>query len=165
MILIQLTTSLQLQALPSDALSAVLNIAFKEAATSALQTLDKRLSHNISTNRLSMRMVTRDKVSIRLRLTQCLPSIRSISAMIDVESVRTKCSSNALTVIDKAATAVRKSTALPGVIGRGTANDDLCTFGDERLAGLDQVEGIRVYGCRDTVVCGLASLGSGTGAY
>ena len=141
-----------LQALSSNALSAVPDITLEEATSSALQTLYKRLGNNIRTNRQGVCVIASNKIGISLRLAQRLPRISSISTVVNIESVGAECSSDALAVVDKAATAVSESTSLPGVVGSRAADDDLGALCDECLACLDQVEGVGVHGSSGSVV-------------
>lgn len=57
--------------------------------------------------------------------------------MVNVESVRAKSGSDALTVVDKAATAVSKSPRFPRIVRCRAADDDLGALCDDSLAGLD----------------------------
>lgn len=99
-----------------------------------------------------MGVVARNKVSIGLSLAECLPGIGSISTVVNVESVGAEGSSDALAVVDEAATAVGESARLPGVVGGRAADDDLGALCDECFAGLDQVERVGVHGGGSTVV-------------
>jgi hypothetical protein len=127
-----------------NALGAVLNISLEETAPSALQTLNKRLRNNISADGQSVSVVARNEVSIGLRLAQRLPSSGSICTVVNVESVRAKSGSDALAVVNKAATAVSECPRFPGIVGCRAADNDLGALCDDRFAGLDQVEWIRV---------------------
>lgn len=112
-----------------------------------------------------MSVIASNKVSIGLRLAQRLPSSGSVSTVVNVESVRAKGSSDALAVVDKAATAVSEGAGLPGVVGGWAADDDLSALCDDGLAGLDQVKGVGVHGRSRAVVSRLAGLGALAGAY
>ena len=142
-----------LQALSSNAACAILNIAVKETTTSTLQTLNKRLGDNIRADRQSVSVVAGDKVCISLGFAQRLPGISSVSTVVNIESISTKGSSNALAVVDEAATTIDERARFPWIVGSWTANNDLSALCDQCLASLDQVEGVSVDGCSNTVVC------------
>lgn len=97
-------------------------------------------------------MVARNEVSIGLRLAQRLPGSGSICTVVNVESVRAKSGSNALAVVDKAATAVSKRSRFPGIVRCRAADDDLGALCDDCLAGLDKVEWICVDSRSRTIV-------------
>lgn len=112
-----------------------------------------------------MSVVSSDKISVRLRLAQRLPSIGSIRTVVDVERVGPKSSSNTLAVIYKAAATVHKGAGFPGVVGGWAADDDFSALRNDCLAGLDQIERVCINGCGHAVVCRLAGLCALAGAY
>lgn len=141
----------------------VLDRSVEEASTSAQQALDKSLRNRVGARRARVSVIVREE-SIDLGLAERLEDVGRVLSMVDEESVGPNGRGHALGVLRKAVGGVGEAAALPGVVGRGAADDDLCALCGQGLAGVGQVRRVREHRDLLAVVGALARLGAGAGA-
>lgn len=126
---------------PLDTRRGILDKPIQKAAP-AKQRLDKRPAHDIGPRGTRMRVVIR-KQRIHLRLAHGLEDIRRVLAMVDEHGTAPNLLGRALRVRREAAGRIAEGAALPGVVGRRGADDDLGALGDHGLARVDEVGRVR----------------------
>jgi len=153
-----------LQALPRNARSSILNKPIQETPTTTLNALNKSLRNSVRASRTGMRVIHREE-SIHLRLTERLEDIRRVRSMVHIHSIAPQRLRHVPRIPNKPPTVrIRETAALPRIIRRLTAHNNLSALGNKLLARLGEVVRECVNGNCLPVIRRLARLRSGTGA-
>jgi len=128
-----------LQALPRNARSSILNKPIQEPSTATLNTLNKSFRNSIRASRTRMRVIHWEE-SIHLRLTQRLEDIRRVRSMIHIHGIAPQRLRHIPRITHESPTIrIRETAALPRIIRRLAAHNNLSALGNKLLARLGEV--------------------------
>jgi len=141
----------------------ILHKPIQESRPSTQQRLHKSLTYNVRSRRTRVRMIIRIQ-RIHFLFPHLLENVRRVRAVIHKHGAAPDLRRRVLAVRREAGRRVAEGASLPGIVGRGRRDDDLCALCDERLARVDQVRGIREHRHRLPVVHRRALFVAGAGA-
>jgi hypothetical protein len=131
-----------LDASPLYTRGRVLDAAIQPAPTTAKETLDKSLVHNVCSCRTRMCMVV-GKQGIHLGLSHRLENVGRILAMIhEYGPRRTNLARYILGVVSKATGSIAETATLPWIVRCRTGDEDLGALGRDSFGRVEQVRRI-----------------------